>query len=126
MFLTSEGYEKVIELDSIRAIRVFLKLVQLANDEGNIKVTQIELAKILSLKNKANVSVAVSELIEKNFLKKKVENRIVTYYINPKLVVTQKGYEVLQNQYDSLNINFDKIIDELNMEDFVCLKQSQA
>ena len=113
MMFTDEGYNKIISLDSIRAVRVFLKLAQLSNDEGNIKVTQSQLSHMLNLKNKANVNIASAELIQKNFIKKKIENRSITYFINPNLFVTQKGYEVLQGRYNILDTDLDKLLDEL-------------
>lgn len=113
--ITQEGYKKIIELDSIRAIRLFLHLIQLSND-NQITITQTQLAKDLKLKNKANINVTISELIEKGFIRKRVEKNKITYFINPKLFVTQKGYEVLQREYESYNIDFDKILDGLLKE----------
>lgn len=115
--ITQEGYNRIIELDSIRAIRLFLKLVQLAND-NKITITQTQLAKDLKLKNKANINVTISELIEKGFIKKRTEKNKITYFINPKFVVTQKGYEVLQKEYQIFNVKFDFDFDIL-LSDFV-------
>ena len=109
--ITQEGYKKIIELDSIRAIRLFLHLIQLSND-NQITITQTQLAKNLKLKNKANINVTIAELISKDFLRKKNEKNKITYFINPQLVVTQKGYETLKAEYESCNIDFDSLLDE--------------
>lgn len=97
--LTNEGYENIIRLESLRAVRVFLKLMQLSSGYGSVTITQVELAEMLNLKNKANISIAINELIEKEFISKSSNKKQITYYINPNFYVTQKGYNVLQQQF---------------------------
>ena len=122
--LTNAGYRALIELDSIRAIRLFLKLMQLSNSYSNVTVTQVELAKMLNLKNKANVNIAINLLIEKNFISKSCNNKQITYYINPDFFVTQVGYSVAREEYtkskEEYNLNtllkaFKEPREELNV-----------
>ena len=97
--LTDEGYKKLIELDSLRAVRLFLKLIQLSNSYSNVTVTQVELAKMLNLKNKANVNIAINLLIENDFISKSCNNKQITYYINPDYFITLRGYRVAKEDY---------------------------
>lgn len=112
--ITQKGYEELIKLESIRTLRVFLKLVQLSDLNNNITIKQVELSKLLNLKNKANVNVAIKELLEKDFIRKKAKGKKITYILNPGFVVTQKGYEELQEEYNVLEeFDFNEIFDDL-------------
>ncbi|MFH5851685.1 hypothetical protein [Clostridium perfringens] len=115
--ITQKGYEELVKIDSIRTLRVFLKLAQLSNFEGNTSVTQSVIAKELNLKNKSNVNISIAELFQKDFLRKKIEGKKITYYLNPDYFVTPKGYKVLQEDYENLNFDISLALKNLNWEE---------
>lgn len=113
--LTDLGYNELIKLDSLRTIRVFLKLVQMRDIDNSIKITQKELSAKLNLKNKANVNSSIAELLAKDFIKKtKDKDNKTVYYINPNLCVTQKCYTELQKKYNAINFDIAKALENLN------------
>lgn len=95
---------------------MLLKLMQLADLNNSIAIKQVELAKMLNLKNKSNVNVAIAELLEKGFIKKKTENKKTTYYLNPSYHLTTKGFTELQENYKYLNLDLESMLNNLNAD----------
>ncbi|MGU8221718.1 hypothetical protein ACV3T6_13010 [Clostridium perfringens] len=117
--LTTIGLQVLNELESIRTLKIALNLLDKAEKDNICRVTQVELGLILKMNHRSNISSAIKELENKNFLKKIQEKRNIYYMLNPDFFLNGASYIETKRKYDSIKTVQSKKQINLNIEEYL-------
>ncbi|MDM0489873.1 hypothetical protein QTH65_13490 [Clostridium perfringens] len=119
--LTTIGLQVLNELESIRTLKIALNLLDKADKDNICRITQVELGLILKMNHRSNISLAVKELENRNFLKKIQEKRSIYYMLNPDFFLNGGSYLDIKEKYELLktthrkqdDFNIDECLDDI-------------
>ncbi|MBI5987326.1 replication/maintenance protein RepL [Clostridium perfringens] len=117
--LTTKGLQVLNKLESIRTLKIALNLMDKVDKDNICRITQSELGLILKMNHRSNISSAVKELENKNFLKKIQEKRSVYYMLNPDFFLNGGSYLDVKEKYDSIKTVQSKKQINLNIEEYL-------
>lgn len=99
MLLTDFGVNAILNLNSLRALKVLFVIVQNSDSNGEAKITLTDIAKKLNINHKSNVSISISDLESLNFIAIDTIKGKNIYILNPDFFITEKPYPIVLEHY---------------------------